>query len=68
MPPMDATAGEVASFWRGPGSNPVWVAPVLGAVVFLYCGRPFLEGGLTELRSRHQPLVDARDRTAGRRR
>ncbi|HRO30123.1 MULTISPECIES: copper-translocating P-type ATPase [Micrococcaceae] len=35
-----------------PGS--AWIAPVLGTVIFIYGGAPFLKGGLTELRS-HQP-------------
>jgi P-type Cu2+ transporter len=38
-----------------PGS--AWVAPVLGTVVFLYGGRPFLEGGLAELRSRQPGMM-----------
>ena len=47
---------EMVQGWLGftppqlPGSG--WVAPVLGTVVFLYGGWPFLEGGLAELRSR----------------
>src|SRR5215217_7933540 len=49
---------EMVQEWLGftppqfPGSQ--WVAPVLGTIVFLYGGRPFLEGGVAELRS-HQP-------------
>ena len=35
-----------------PGS--AWIPPVLGTVIFLYGGRPFLKGGLNELRA-HQP-------------
>lgn len=71
---MEATAGEVASFWHGPGSDPVWVAPVLSTVVFLHCGRPFLEGGLTEPpagvaellgRAKQRLTVVGRDRGAG---
>src|SRR5215204_3600095 len=38
-----------------PGSQ--WVAPVLGTVVFLYGGRPFLEGGLAELGSRQPGMM-----------
>jgi Cu2+-exporting ATPase len=38
-----------------PGSR--WVAPVLGTAVFLYGGRPFLEGGLAELRSRQPGMM-----------
>jgi Cu2+-exporting ATPase len=34
-----------------------WVAPVLGTMVFLYGGRPFLEGGLAELRSRQPGMM-----------
>jgi P-type Cu2+ transporter len=40
---------------RFPGSQ--WVAPVLGTIVFLYGGRPFLEGGLAELRSRQPGMM-----------
>jgi Cu2+-exporting ATPase len=38
-----------------PGSD--WVAPVLGTVVFLYGGRPFLEGGLAEARARQPGMM-----------
>jgi Cu2+-exporting ATPase len=38
-----------------PGSE--WVAPVLGTVVFLYGGRPFLEGGVSEARSRQPGMM-----------
>jgi Cu2+-exporting ATPase len=38
-----------------PGSQ--WVAPVLGTVVFVYGGRPFLEGGLAELRNRQPGMM-----------
>ncbi|QDW28483.1 heavy metal translocating P-type ATPase [Arthrobacter sp. KBS0702] len=33
-----------------PGS--AWIPPVLGTVVFLYGGQPFLKGGLSELKAR----------------
>jgi P-type Cu2+ transporter len=52
---------EMVQEWLGfappqfPGSR--WVAPVLGMVVFLYGGRPFLEGGLAELRSRQPGMM-----------
>jgi P-type Cu2+ transporter len=52
---------EMVQDWLGftppqfPGSQ--WVAPVLGTVVFLYGGRPFLEGGLAELRSRQPGMM-----------
>jgi P-type Cu2+ transporter len=52
---------EMVQDWLGftppqfPGSR--WVAPVLGTVVFLYGGRPFLEGGLAELRSRQPGMM-----------
>jgi P-type Cu2+ transporter len=52
---------EMVQEWLGltppqfPGSQ--WVAPVLGTVVFLYGGRPFLEGGLAELRSRQPGMM-----------
>jgi P-type Cu2+ transporter len=38
-----------------PGSE--WVAPVLGTVVFLYGGRPFLEGGVAEARARQPGMM-----------
>jgi P-type Cu2+ transporter len=52
---------EMVQEWLGftppafPGS--AWVAPVLGTAVFLYGGRPFLEGGLAELRSRQPGMM-----------
>ena len=52
---------EMVQEWLGftppqfPGSQ--WVAPVLGTVVFAYGGRPFLEGGLAELRSRQPGMM-----------
>jgi Cu2+-exporting ATPase len=52
---------EMVQDWLGftpprfPGAQ--WVAPVLGALVFLYGGRPFLEGGLAELRSRQPGMM-----------
>src|ERR671933_2652563 len=52
---------EMVQEWLGftppqfPGSR--WVAPVLGTMVFLYGGRPFLEGGLAELRSRQPGMM-----------
>jgi P-type Cu2+ transporter len=52
---------EMVQEWLGfippqfPGSQ--WVAPVLGTVVFLYGGQPFLEGGLAELRSRQPGMM-----------
>jgi Cu2+-exporting ATPase len=52
---------EMVQEWLGftppqfPGSQ--WVAPVLGTVVFLYGGRPFLEGGVAELRSRQPGMM-----------
>jgi len=38
-----------------PGSQ--WVAPLLGTVVFLYGGWPFLEGGLAEARARQPGMM-----------
>jgi P-type Cu2+ transporter len=38
-----------------PGS--AWVPPVLGTVVFLYGGQPFLKGGLNELKSRRPGMM-----------
>jgi Cu2+-exporting ATPase len=52
---------EMVQDWLGftppqfPGAQ--WVAPVLGTIVFLYGGRPFLEGGLAELRSRQPGMM-----------
>lgn len=38
-----------------PGS--VWIPPVLGTVIFLYGGMPFLKGGLNELRNRQPGMM-----------
>ncbi|MCM3486581.1 copper-translocating P-type ATPase [Kocuria rosea] len=38
-----------------PGST--WIPPVLGTVIFVYGGAPFLKGGLTELRSRQPGMM-----------
>jgi Cu2+-exporting ATPase len=38
-----------------PGSE--WVAPVLGTVVFLYGGWPFLQGGVAEARARQPGMM-----------
>ncbi|GAA1767094.1 heavy metal translocating P-type ATPase [Kocuria aegyptia] len=38
-----------------PGSS--WIPPVLGTVIFLWGGAPFLRGGLTELRSRQPGMM-----------
>jgi P-type Cu2+ transporter len=52
---------EMVQEWLGftppqfPGSR--WVAPVLGTIVFLYGGRPFLQGGVAELRSRQPGMM-----------
>jgi Cu2+-exporting ATPase len=52
---------EMVQEWLGftppsfPGSE--WVAPVLGTVVFLYGGWPFLEGGLSEARARQPGMM-----------
>ncbi|HEY4727943.1 MAG TPA: heavy metal translocating P-type ATPase, partial [Actinomycetes bacterium] len=52
---------EMVQEWLGftppqfPGSD--WVAPVLGTVVFLYGGWPFLEGGLAEARARQPGMM-----------
>jgi P-type Cu2+ transporter len=52
---------EMVQDWLGftppqfPGS--AWVAPVLGTVVFLYGGRPFLQGGLAEARARQPGMM-----------
>jgi P-type Cu2+ transporter len=34
-----------------------WIAPVLGTVIYLYGGAPFLKGGLTELRARQPGMM-----------
>jgi P-type Cu2+ transporter len=52
---------EMVQEWLGftpprfPGSQ--WVAPVLGTIVFAYGGRPFLQGGVAELRSRQPGMM-----------
>ena len=38
-----------------PGS--AWIPPVLGTVIFLYGGQPFLRGGLNELRARRPGMM-----------
>ncbi len=38
-----------------PGST--WIAPLLGTVIFVYGGRPFLTGGWSELRSRQPGMM-----------
>ncbi len=38
-----------------PGST--WIPPVLGTVIFVYGGMPFLKGGVTELRSRQPGMM-----------
>ncbi len=38
-----------------PGST--WIAPVLGTVIFVYGGAPFLRGGLDELKSRRPGMM-----------
>ncbi|MGJ9407412.1 copper-translocating P-type ATPase [Nesterenkonia aurantiaca] len=38
-----------------PGST--WIAPVLGTVIFVYGGAPFLKGGLTEIKSRQPGMM-----------
>jgi Cu2+-exporting ATPase len=38
-----------------PGS--AWIPPVLGTVIFLYGGQPFLKGGLDELKSRKPGMM-----------
>ena len=58
--PVVAYSGMVQE-WLGftppqfPGSD--WVAPVLGTVVFLYGGWPFLQGGLAEARARQPGMM-----------
>lgn len=38
-----------------PGSQ--WIAPILGTVIFVYGGAPFLKGGVTELKSRQPGMM-----------
>ncbi len=38
-----------------PGS--MWISPVLGTIIFIYGGAPFLKGGLTELKSRQPGMM-----------
>ena len=52
---------EMVQEWLGftppqfPGS--AWVAPVLGTLVFLYGGWPFLQGGISEARARQPGMM-----------
>ncbi|MHA7282262.1 heavy metal translocating P-type ATPase [Arthrobacter sp. TMS2-4] len=38
-----------------PGSR--WIAPILGTVIFVYGGAPFLKGGVAELKSRQPGMM-----------
>ncbi|WP_404800728.1 heavy metal translocating P-type ATPase [Arthrobacter vasquezii] len=38
-----------------PGS--MWISPILGTIIFIYGGAPFLKGGLTELKSRQPGMM-----------
>lgn len=38
-----------------PGS--AWIAPILGTVIFVYGGAPFLKGGVSELKSREPGMM-----------
>ncbi|NQD89690.1 copper-translocating P-type ATPase [Paenarthrobacter sp. CM16] len=38
-----------------PGSS--WIPPVLGTVIFLYGGQPFLKGGISELKNRQPGMM-----------
>ncbi|MEE8148320.1 MAG: hypothetical protein V3T24_11990 [Longimicrobiales bacterium] len=44
--------GYRVSFW---GAS--WIAPVLGTVIYLYGGRPFLTGALDEVRQRRPGMM-----------
>ena len=52
---------EMILMWLGftapqfPGSG--WVAPVLGTIVFMWGGWPFLKGGIDEARTRQPGLM-----------
>jgi Cu2+-exporting ATPase len=39
------------------GAWTAWVAPVLGTVIYLWGGRPFLAGGVTEVRNRQPGMM-----------
>ncbi len=39
------------------GSWAAWVAPVLGTVIYIWGGKPFLVGGLTEIRNRQPGMM-----------
>jgi len=43
--------------WFGYSLSGAWVPPVLGTVVYLWGGRPFLAGGLAEVRSRKPGMM-----------
>ncbi len=46
---------ELVGYHRPAGTG--WVAPVLGTLVFLYGGRPFLTGAVAELRAREPGMM-----------
>src|SRR5665811_2128824 len=51
---------ETVQSWLGidigfPGSS--WIPPILGIVIFVYGGRPFLEGGWSELNQRSPGMM-----------
>lgn len=39
------------------GAWAAWIAPILGTVVYLWGGRPFLVGGVTEVRNRQPAMM-----------
>ncbi len=41
--------------WSFPGSS--WIPPVLGTVIYIYGGRPFLSGGVDEARDRQPGMM-----------
>ncbi len=57
--PVLAFSGQIQD-WFGysiDGAWAAWVAPVLGTVVYLWGGKPFLAGGVVEIRNRQPAMM-----------
>ncbi|MGJ3510120.1 copper-translocating P-type ATPase [Enemella sp. A6] len=49
--------GQLLGYQVPEFAGSAWIAPVLGTVIYLYGGMPFLKGGITELRSRQPGMM-----------
>jgi Cu2+-exporting ATPase len=49
--------GELLGYMPPEFAGSAWIPPVLGTVVFLYGGQPFLRGGLNELKARRPGMM-----------